>query len=679
MQQPSTNSSRGASRVGSVKYAHSPYAYRTSADDAPVSPLSDSGVRAESSSMPTYRSPTTLSRNASVHEAQSNPAATHTPRESNGQPLSQPSSPLTRSSGVQEYSSQPIQVGVAPNVHARYRRTLQSPGNRGGAGNTLNGGGGVDSANRGGAGGGGSAFPSSPPSSLPPRSPFAGRDDGVSAFAGGESAPVRSHANANVANAGNSNNPYRMSSNGGFFAPQYTAPLSGSYRGGGGGGGAGSGTQSPSPHYSAHGTPYSPPPQVSGNAAPPYGMRSPTKHTSPTSLNGGVGGGNSVGGPAPSYAPTGFSMPPTMVTSMNSGGGVSGSFHGSQGVHAGSPTASYADPHGSHATSPMMATGGGGRPQQGSSFHNCEPISPTHQFGSANRTCPVVGSYGNGYGNNHQSPNGGGQPPKFVSTRQHSQHQSGSYPAGYHGRVGSGSYTTAAGPFGSAHTGFSHMSAPSHSGDGLAVAADSYETGTKTLSTMADDTMSFSGKSGSSASSIRDDLPLCPNDDACTLINDCKHQKKFAHTCRLFPCYHGHVTRHAKLFRHAAGQVSLPEGLSANTKISTQALASVNFSTISPEAPNAYRIYVSHGDKSYEIFGDWASVKVHTFKRYLHQVYHIAPSAQILSVVKTGKVMDDDINTVKCYGIEEDSVIQLRSNIEDVTGPGRMRISLDDL
>lgn len=184
-----------------------------------------------------------------------------------------------------------------------------------------------------------------------------------------------------------------------------------------------------------------------------------------------------------------------------------------------------------------------------------------------------------------------------------------------------------------------------------------------------------SAHSCSSASSIRDDLPLCSNDDACPLINDRKHQRKFAHTCRLFPCYHGHITRHAKLFQHTAGQIAQPEGVNTS-KLSTQALTSVNFSTISSEAPNAYRIYVSHGAKSYEIFGDWATVKIHTFKRYLHQVYHITPSSQVLVFMKTGKLMDDDISTVKSYGIEEDSVIQLK-NDSDIDG--LPRVPIEDL
>lgn len=182
-------------------------------------------------------------------------------------------------------------------------------------------------------------------------------------------------------------------------------------------------------------------------------------------------------------------------------------------------------------------------------------------------------------------------------------------------------------------------------------------------------------KSCSSASSVRDDLPLCANDDACALINDRKHQRKCAHTCRLFPCYHGHIVRHAKLFRHIPGQISKPEGINT-TKMSTHALASVNFNTISPEAPNAYRIYVSHGLKSYEIFGDWSSVKVHTFKRYLHQVYCIPPTAQQLAVLKTGKVMSDDLSSVKSYDIDEDAVIELRSELLS-TNP--TRVSFDDL
>ncbi|KEG14808.1 hypothetical protein DQ04_00301180 [Trypanosoma grayi] len=185
--------------------------------------------------------------------------------------------------------------------------------------------------------------------------------------------------------------------------------------------------------------------------------------------------------------------------------------------------------------------------------------------------------------------------------------------------------------------------------------------------------------SGSSTSSIREDLALCPNDGLCTLINDRKHQRKFAHTCRLFPCYHGHVARHGKLFRHAEGQIAQTEGLSSGNgvrkRLPAEALASVNFSSISPEAPNAYRIIVSHGEKSYEIFGDWQNVRVHTFKRYLHQVYKIPPTSQVLVRAEGKVLLDDDIESVSRYGVQPDTVITLKRK-EDDEPP---RVPLEDL
>ncbi|CAJ1021738.1 hypothetical protein, conserved [Leishmania shawi] len=583
-QQLSSNSCSGASRVGSTKYAHSPYTYRTSIDDGHFSPIRDPGCRQESASLPAYLSPRSFNRSASAQEAPANPVLKSVQNESAGQQLSQPSTPLSPSSGGQEYS-QPIQVGSAPNVHPRYRRRINSPITQCGSN---------DSGSR-------SGFPNTPPSSLPPRFPFAPREDDTSAFARVESALVQGH----------------------YSPPQYGMPLSGSFR---------SAavevdrrSQSPNPYYTAQGTPPPlpplPPHVPSGIPGSLYGAQTPSRCASPTIVNGAA---------ISSYAPASFSVPLTMVPVMNSGG--SESYHGSLGGRGGLQSPGYVDPRSNHCFSSVMGCSNGAHPQS------------------------------------------------FVSAKNQKKHQSGPFPVRKYpnksnsssnsNRVASpplGGVFMSSGPAGVAH----RAEAPLFSG--------SYDTTMKTLSAMADETMSFSSKSSSSLSSIRDDLLLCPSDEECTLINDRKHQKKYAHTCRLHPCYHAHVVRHAKLFRHSPGQVLLPEGVSANMKISTHALASVNFSAISPEAPNAYRIYVSHGEKSYEIFGDWASVKVHTLKRYLHQVYHIAPTAQILSVLKTGNAMDDDISTVKAFGIEEDSVIQLHSNIEGSTDFGRIGISLDDL
>lgn len=149
----------------------------------------------------------------------------------------------------------------------------------------------------------------------------------------------------------------------------------------------------------------------------------------------------------------------------------------------------------------------------------------------------------------------------------------------------------------------------------------------------------------SSASSILDNLPLCPADSNCTLINDKTHQYKFAHTCRLFPCYHGHIKRHAKLFRHAPNQIA---SATSGEKSSPMALTSVTFASISPDAPNATRVTVSNQDVAYDIYGDWAQVKVHTFKRYLHQVFGVEPKEQSLSMGST-LPMDDDLENVQFY------------------------------
>eukprot|EP00742_Colponemidia_sp_Colp-10_P021697 GILJ01025491.1.p1 GENE.GILJ01025491.1~~GILJ01025491.1.p1 ORF type:complete len:335 (+),score=40.48 GILJ01025491.1:82-1086(+) len=167
---------------------------------------------------------------------------------------------------------------------------------------------------------------------------------------------------------------------------------------------------------------------------------------------------------------------------------------------------------------------------------------------------------------------------------------------------------------------------------------------TKNLLTVSTNKEAHSQSGDSSASSVLDNLPLCTADSNCTLINDKTHQYKFAHTCRLFPCYHGHIKRHAKLFRHAPGQIAS----TTNERSSPLALASVTFASISPDAPNATKVTVSSQDVAYDIFGDWTQVKVHTFKRYLHQVFGVEPKEQILSL--GGKLpMDDDLEVVQAY------------------------------
>lgn len=167
----------------------------------------------------------------------------------------------------------------------------------------------------------------------------------------------------------------------------------------------------------------------------------------------------------------------------------------------------------------------------------------------------------------------------------------------------------------------------------------------------------------SNESNVLENLSLCPEDEECTLINEKKHQRKFLHTCRLFPCYHGHIRNHAKLFLHVADQIVFPEGLT--TKQPTHALSSMPFRNISPDAPNAYRIFLEHQNTKHELFGSWENVKVHTFKRYLHQLCSISPATQRLYNSTSDEVMDDDLRSVKSYNVVEDCLIFLKSKDEE--------------
>jgi hypothetical protein len=93
------------------------------------------------------------------------------------------------------------------------------------------------------------------------------------------------------------------------------------------------------------------------------------------------------------------------------------------------------------------------------------------------------------------------------------------------------------------------------------------------------------------------------------------------------------------------------------------ALASVNFMHISQDAPNATRITVTATTKSFEIAGDWTQVKIHTLKRYLHQVFGVAPVAQRL--VLDGVELDDDLALVSACGVVEGSQVTLQFDDHD--------------
>lgn len=131
-----------------------------------------------------------------------------------------------------------------------------------------------------------------------------------------------------------------------------------------------------------------------------------------------------------------------------------------------------------------------------------------------------------------------------------------------------------------------------------------------------------------------------------------------------------------------------------------KALAGVNFTHLSPDAPGATKIFVTTSSssvagapgtattqpsgKAYEIYGDWANVKVHTFRRYLHQVTGMRPAAQLLFL--DGKTeLVDDLVTMEEAGTKAGSVIQVkldeRKSVAAMPsdGPVVVRPSLDDM
>jgi hypothetical protein len=199
------------------------------------------------------------------------------------------------------------------------------------------------------------------------------------------------------------------------------------------------------------------------------------------------------------------------------------------------------------------------------------------------------------------------------------------------------------------------------------------------------------------ASSHPAHLPLCPQDRDCPHVNDRAHQAEFSHTCRLFPCFHAHIPFHTFHFRHLPGQAAAPSDAGssehgnnsnlsfarkgpesndsgshskssskrsrgrANRKAVQRASASsTSFAMLSPEAPNATKITVIQGGNAYEVHGDWSRVRVHTFKRYLHQVTGLRPVEQQL-MRDSAVELRDDLRFMADEGVKEGTQIVVRS------------------
>lgn len=207
-------------------------------------------------------------------------------------------------------------------------------------------------------------------------------------------------------------------------------------------------------------------------------------------------------------------------------------------------------------------------------------------------------------------------------------------------------------------------------------------------------------------------LPLCPADKDCAHVNDKSHQSEFSHTCRLFPCFHAHIPFHTYHFRHVPGQAATPSeaassehggsnvsfnrggggsqngrdgsssgsqskssskrrGRHARKLVTKASQSSTSFAMLSPDAPNATKITVIQGGTAYEVHGDWSKVRVHTFKRYLHQVCGIRPVDQQL-LRDSAHELKDDLKYMSDENVREGTQIVVRSTatepLENSTG-----------
>ena len=208
-----------------------------------------------------------------------------------------------------------------------------------------------------------------------------------------------------------------------------------------------------------------------------------------------------------------------------------------------------------------------------------------------------------------------------------------------------------------------------------------------------------SASSGGACSLNHDSLPLCPDDSNCQRVNDRDHQKLYSHTCRLFPCFHAHLKYHTRFFRHVQGQAATTSSEDGNSsaggktpsnsstssvsrtraakhrKQARKALSSVSFTHISPDAPNAQKIVVLHGNRAFEIAGDWGNVMLHTFKRYLYQVTGVRPAAQVLKLGT--QVLTDEVSSLAELGVQEGTQLAIDVDVAKSSAPQPMPLSTD--
>lgn len=174
--------------------------------------------------------------------------------------------------------------------------------------------------------------------------------------------------------------------------------------------------------------------------------------------------------------------------------------------------------------------------------------------------------------------------------------------------------------------------------------------------------------------------PMCPDDRHCMLLNEPTHYQQFRHTCRLSPCFFAHVEEHARLFQHNVEQLmycEAPRSSSRGTSIKSSESGGsgvhggrhvdcprpqLPFSSqtlLSPVAPNSEQAHVVCNGSEVLVWGNWSKVRIHTVRRYLHQVTGVPPLEQLLYLALGDQriLLDDDTAIASTLGIQKDSTI----------------------
>lgn len=163
-----------------------------------------------------------------------------------------------------------------------------------------------------------------------------------------------------------------------------------------------------------------------------------------------------------------------------------------------------------------------------------------------------------------------------------------------------------------------------------------------------------------------EDLPMCPLDLKCHLINNRDHYMAMKHTCRLFPCYHGHLEYHSKFFIHSEGQIVKPKRFCHNpygtVPVEQKKKNSLFATRFGPNVPNASLCVLHHRGAAYPIYADWETLRLHTLRRYIFSITEIPPANQKLVVQHSSALLVEELASLQSMGVTCGTDLRLEEN-----------------